>query len=79
MKSSDSKIVSDGARRLREAKDYLALRKRLRAEVAQRYADELERAPFWRRLWLEMRIRREVSAELEKEFPPAALHIVAAK
>ena len=78
MKDSDSKIVADGMRRLRVVKDYPAVRKRLLADVACRYDEEKKRASFWRRLWLEVKIRREVRAELQKEFPRAALYIVAA-
>jgi hypothetical protein len=75
MKDSDSKIVADGMRRLREVKDYPAVRKRMLADVACRYKEEKKRASFWRRLWLEVKVRREVRVALQKEFPPSALYI----
>ena len=75
MKDSESRIVADGAQRLRDAKGYTELRKRMLAEVARRYEGEKKSASFWRRLWLEVKIHREVRGELKKEFPPTALHI----
>ncbi len=75
MKDTHSKIVADGAQRLREAKVYPEIRKHLLIEVARRFEAEKKSASFWRRLWLEAKIRREVSGELKKQFPPAALHI----
>jgi hypothetical protein len=75
MNNSDSKIVQDGAQRLREAKNFFAMRRRLMVEVSRRYEAEMKNTSFWERLWLRVRIHREVSAELKKEFPSAALHI----
>lgn len=75
MKDSESRIVADGAQRLREAKGYPESRKRMLAEVARRYEGEMKNASFWRRLWLEAQIRREVREGMKKEFPPTALHI----
>jgi hypothetical protein len=79
VKYSDPGIVADGKRRLREAKDYLAMRKLIFAEVVQRHEEERKHASFWRLFWLELMIQREVAAELKKEFPPNALHIAAAE
>ncbi len=75
MKNSDPKIVADGAQRLRDAVGYDERRKKLRAECARRHAAEMQLAPWWRRLWLEAKIAREVRAALRKEFPPGALHV----
>lgn len=79
MRDSDSKIVADGMERLHKAKSYSVIRKRLLAEVALRHEAERKIASFWRRLWIRVKIHREVSTELKREFPPAALHIGAAK
>ena len=75
MAEHKSKIVADGAQRLREAKDYPAVKRRITLEVRKRYSDVTQKASYWRRLWLEVKIKREVHAELNREFPPAALHI----
>lgn len=78
MRARRLKIVADGAQRLREAKDYSAARRRILSEVRGRHRAEVKNASFWRRLRLEVQIRRETRAELKKEFPPAALYIAAA-
>ncbi|MFT3781532.1 MAG: hypothetical protein QM790_05895 [Nibricoccus sp.] len=75
MKEPKSNIVFDG-RRLREGEDYTAVKRRLLLEVQRQHEDELRRASFWQRLWLRVKMRREVHAELKKQFPPAALHFV---
>ena len=79
MNQHESKIVADGAQRLREAKDYSLVKRRILGEVRRRYDVEKRKASLWRRLWLEFKVRREVSAELKKAFPPAALHVVPTK
>lgn len=69
-------IVADGPQRHRDASDYWAVRKRIRDEIALRYESQRKHASTWRRLWIEFTIRREVSAELRKIFPPGALHLM---
>jgi hypothetical protein len=70
-------IVADGARRHREARDYQAIRARILAEVTRRFASEQAKASFWQRLQLAVKIRREVHAQMQREFPPGCLHIAA--
>jgi hypothetical protein len=74
MKGSDSEIVADGARRLRVSGDYAEAKRRITAEVKRRFEAEKKSASLWRRLWLVMMIRRQIKGELDKLFPPAALH-----
>jgi hypothetical protein len=78
MKTPESRIVADGADRLRRANNYPAMRAAIRAEVALRYESEKADAPLWRRIWIEYKIHREAAAELRKHFPPGALHVTAA-
>jgi hypothetical protein len=75
MNTPKVKIVADGERRYREAKDYDAIRTRVLAEVSRRFESEKAKASFWRRCWLEVRIRREVRALMKLEFPMGSLHI----
>ena len=49
-------------------------RQQVRREWRLRYAAELAHTGFWRRLMIELRIEREVSAEMKRRFPPGALH-----
>lgn len=49
-------------------------RQQARREWRLRYAAELAHAGFWRRLMIELRIEREVTAEMKRRFPPGALH-----
>ena len=69
-----SKIVVDGGDRLREAGGYFEERRRLRAELARTFAFDRARMSWWSRLWLEVKLRRAVRSELNKKFPPSALH-----
>ena len=73
----DSRIVVDGADRLRKAGDYEAERRRLRADLARTFDLECARGSWWNRLWLEVKLRRAVRVELKKKFPPGALHVAA--
>lgn len=77
MKPAAEKIVSDGAKRLREAQQIVDLRARLLAAKRLQHASELKRAAFWRRLWIEFKIDREVSAALDEIAPKGALHLSA--
>jgi hypothetical protein len=79
MHTRKTKIVADGPERLREAKDFAAVRRRLLADVAKRHAVELQGAPLLRRLWIAAKIRREVRRELKNVFPPGALHLAATR
>jgi hypothetical protein len=73
----DSKIVVDGADRLREAGGYNEERRRLRAELARTFEFDRPRVSWWSRLWLEVKLRGAVRTELNKKFPPSALHLAA--
>jgi hypothetical protein len=75
MSTPKVKIVADGDQRYREAKDYDAIRRRVLAEVSRRFESEKAKAPFWRRCWLEVKIRREARAIMKHEFPAGSLHI----
>lgn len=50
------------------------MRRRVLEQVEGRYADEMKAASFWRRVWIKLKIRRQVVIELKKEFHPANLH-----
>lgn len=76
MKCPKSPIVADGIKRLRESKNYSEMERRIAAEVRASHAPALEAASLWRRLWLEMRISREIGKRLDREFPPGALFLV---
>jgi hypothetical protein len=71
------KIVADGRERLREAGGYEDERRCLRAELARRVEFERANVSWWKRLWLEVRLRRAVHTELKKKFPPGALYVAA--
>ena len=73
---SGPKIVADGLSRLRRAKDYGAVRARLLTEARSRHGEEIKVVSFWRRIWLNLRIEREVQAELDKMCPPGAYYVV---
>jgi hypothetical protein len=47
---------------------------RLVAQARFRHRAEIKAASFWRRLWLEFALRREVGAELNRMFPADALY-----
>jgi hypothetical protein len=72
-----SKIVVDGADRLRKAGGYEEERRRLRAELARTFEFDRVRMSWWARLCLEVKLRRVVRTELNKKFPPGALHVAA--
>jgi hypothetical protein len=75
MSNQISKIVVDGEDRYRAARGYWAIRRRVMTEVALRYREEKKKSPLWRRLWLEVKISREVAVRMKKEFPPGSLYI----
>ena len=75
MNASGTRIVADGAKRVRESRTYASARERLLAEHTKRHAAELQGASLVRRLWIEAKIRRAVKAELRKLFPPGSLHL----
>ncbi len=79
MHPDKSTIVADGPKRHRDANDYAAIRARLLTALTQRHDAELRRASFFHRLWIAVKIRRAVRAELRKIFPPGALHLVLAR
>ena len=74
-----SRIVSDGADRLRRAARYAAERRRLLADLMQTFESEIRSQSWWRRIWLRIEMRRAVRAELNKKFPPGALHLAAGR
>ena len=76
MKKSKSKIVSDGEKLLRDAKDYAAVKRSIALKIKDQYAVEAKSLSFWQRLRLRVKIRSEVRAELHKHFPPNALHFI---
>jgi hypothetical protein len=69
------KIVADGPERWREAGDFDAERRRVSAELAQCIERAGNSKSCWQRLWLYLKLRRAVAAEMEKKFPPGALHV----
>ena len=69
------KIVADGPERWRDAGNFEAERRRVAAEFAQRMECAGKSKPFWRRLWLYIQVRRAVTAEMKRKFPPGALHV----
>lgn len=71
-----AQIVVDGPQRLHDAKNHAQVRKALLVEVAQRHAVERAGASLWRRFWIDVKVQREVRRELQKQFPPGALHLV---
>ena len=68
-------IVADGSERYREARDYAGIRRRVFDEVSKRFESEKAISPFWRRCWIEVKIRREVYSRMRHEFPPGCLYI----
>ena len=50
------------------------VRARLMAQARVRHQAELGAASSWRRLWMELTLRREVRAELKRIFPADALY-----
>ena len=75
MRAPHHRIVADGAQRYRAARDYTAIRTRVLAEASKRFECEKATASFWRRCWIELRIRREVRAFMNREFPPGNLYV----
>lgn len=73
---SPQKIVFDGPKRLRSGAEYEKVRRELLRDIAQRYRDPRTLASFWGRLWVDIKVRREVRAELKKQFPTGALFVV---
>ena len=73
--NSRSHIIADGLFS-RRSKEYVATRGRLVAAARVRYAQELKDASIFGRIRLELKIEREVRAELRKIFPPGALYAV---
>ena len=69
------KIVADGPERWREAGDFDAERRRASAELAQRMTSAGKSKYFWQRVWLYIKVRRAVTAEMNRKFPPGALHV----
>jgi hypothetical protein len=68
-------IIADGRERLTSAQGYRELKQQIEEEVRRGYADVWVRASVWRRLWLEVKVHREVRTRLGKRFPPSALHV----
>ena len=68
-------IVADGPERWREAGDFDAERRRVSAEVAQCMECAGKTKYLWQRLWLYLKLRRAVTAEMNRKFPPGALHV----
>jgi len=75
MTKAETKIVADGYSRLSKARDYGAVTQRITREVRQRHEEEKKASSIFARLRLEVRIRREIRAEIEKEFPSGALYV----
>jgi hypothetical protein len=64
-----NQFVADGDERARGA-----IRTEVEAAVRGKYADELARAGFVRRMWLRWVIHREIERELEKRAPSDGLY-----
>jgi hypothetical protein len=75
MDNDRPQIVADGRERLQEAKDASVARQRIAAEVWDEFQEEFSSASFWRRLWLRVKIRRELRTRMDREFPPDALYL----
>jgi hypothetical protein len=59
------------------SRQYAAARRRLTTAARTRYAQEIKDASTLGRMRLELRIEREVRAELDRIFPPGALYAAA--
>jgi hypothetical protein len=70
----DLKIVADGAARLRRAGNYEEERRQVLTELVRKYQSDQRRSSWWNQLWLKVKLRRALRAELSKKFPPGALH-----
>ena len=77
MRAPHESIVAGGDRRYRQGRGYKAIRASVFAEVSQRFEGEKANASFWRRCWIEVLIRREVRARMQREFPSGSLHVCA--
>jgi hypothetical protein len=63
------KFVADGRERVVRGEI-----KRIRREVRASYADRLAAAGFFRRLWLRIKIHREIQEQLDKIAPKDGLY-----
>jgi hypothetical protein len=69
------KIVADGEQRLWKAKDYFAVRGRIVREVKERYAQDFDAAPPFRRFSIWFMVHLEVRTRMKMEFPVGALYL----
>lgn len=75
MKRIEFRIVADGAERLRAAGGYKEECERLRSALERHYLPPKSRNSVWRRWWIRVQIDRAIRSEMNRRFPPGALHV----
>lgn len=73
-----SKIVADGLFSPR-SKQFVAAKERLRAAAVLRHTQEMKGATTLGLMRFKVKVEREVSAELDKFFPPGALYMASGR
>jgi hypothetical protein len=66
---ADERLVADGESRWWQSEEGVKMRRRIETEVRRRHAGEFARAGWFRELLLELRVRREIAAEMKKVCP----------
>jgi hypothetical protein len=61
--------VADG-----DSRAWSALEPAIRVKVTAAYASQLSEASFLKRLWLSLKIRREIARRIHQQAPPDALY-----
>lgn len=68
-------IVADGSHRIRSSPAFRQKEQEIRARIAQESAEEMARAPWWRKPGLKWAMERKIRQELDKLASPYALYI----
>lgn len=68
-------IVADGLRRIRSSPAFRQKKQEIRARIALESAEEMARAPWWRKPGLKWAMERKIRQELDKLASPYALYI----
>lgn len=65
----DNRIVANGY-----ARAYAAIEPGVRAEVQAEYAERLQNASFFSRVWIRWEMKREIRRRIDRSAPPDALY-----
>lgn len=74
-----SRFVVFGPQMIRESRDFKAKKLEIRKRISESYKEDFIKAHWWRKLFLKIKMEKEIQKELDLLIPPHELYFSADK